>query len=136
VRAAASLHQLGDPGGESILRELLVSESAVSRLIAVEAMASRPDGSWLAIVRELTGAEEPDVRLGAARLMAPHDPELARQVLDQLASEGDLTIRELAEDAVAELPVGDDFHVLRPLLASAQAAVRVRAASRLVALTE
>ena len=135
VRAAASLYQIGDYSGDALLRELLVSESDVSRLIAAEAMAARPDGSWLAIVRELTASQEPEVRLGAARLMAPHDPQLARDVLDRLVAEADLSIGELAGQASADLP-SSDVGTLRQQLAAAAPLVRVRAASRLVALTE
>jgi hypothetical protein len=135
VRDAAALYRVGDASGLDILHTLAASGEAGSRLIAAEALAARPDGSWLSLVRDLTDAAEPEVRLGAARLVAPHDPELARRVLNELANDPNLTIRELASEASADV-AADDLPGLRQLLKpGTDPLVRVRAAGRILAFT-
>lgn len=133
VRAAAGLYAVGDYSGIGLLQELAAHESAATRLIAAEAMASRPDGTWSSLVRDLTNAAEPEVRLGAARLIAPQDPELARSVLGRLMADDNLAIRELATDALDDVPARD-LAALRQLL-KARPSTRVRAADRILDVT-
>ena len=103
VKAAGALYGLNDLSGLQILQDLLQADPATSRLIAVQAMASRPDSLWLDQVRRLTSVAEPEVRVGAARLLVPHDPELARKVLQGAMNDGNPAIRELASDAFGEV---------------------------------
>ena len=64
----------------------------------------------------------------------PIDPALARAVTDALASDPNLAVRELATRAQAELG-GRDLPRLRPLLRSADALTRVKAAGGILAAT-
>jgi HEAT repeat protein len=134
VRAAAALFMTGDDAGLQVLQELSESSAAASRLIAVEAMATRPGPLWLQLVRQLTSSAEPEVRVSAARLVAPHDPELARAALEQLMQHENPVIRDLAFDAVTELPALD-LAALRALMRDGSPLTRVRAAKRVLAMT-
>jgi HEAT repeat protein len=134
TRAAAALFQLGDMSGLTLLRGLFQEESAKSRLIAAQAMASSPDGLWMDQVRRLTSAAEPEVRVGAARLLLPHDPELARQILERGMSDPNPAIRDLASAGLGEAAAGD-LRMLRHFLKLSDRLARVRAAARLLALT-
>ncbi len=134
VKAAGALYSLNDMSGLQILQDLAAAEQSASRLIALQAMASRPDPQWLENVRRLTSAAEPEVRIQAARLLAPHDPEGARQVLEKAGTDGNPAIRELASDAAADLPL-TSFVTLRSLMKSGERVVSVRAAGRVLVLT-
>jgi HEAT repeat protein len=133
VKAAGALYGLNDLSGLQILQDLMQADPPTSRLIAVQAMASRPDSLWLDQVRRLTSVAEPEVRVGAARLLVPHDPELARRVLQDAMNDGNPAIRELASDAFGE--VAADFPTLRQLMKSNDRLTSVRAAGRASALT-
>jgi HEAT repeat protein len=136
VKAAGALLRLKDSSGLPILNEIIAASpsSAIGRLIAADAMAGRPDAEWQALVRDLTQAGEPDVRLSAARLIAPHDPALARSVLEALGSDGNLAIREEAGRALAG-EVAADLATLRAMLRHADPLTRSRAAGRILELT-
>jgi HEAT repeat protein len=134
VKAAGALYGLNDMSGFQILQDLMRAEPSASRLIALQAMASRPDGVWLGQVRQLAGAAEPEVRIQAARLLGPHDPEGARSVLEGVMSDPNPAIREMASDAVGEV-LPSDFPTLRRLMKSGDRLTGVRAASRLMALS-
>ena len=134
VKAAGALYGLNDMSGLQVLQELLVADPSASRLIAVQAMASRPDALWLDHVRRLASAGEPEVRVGAARLLGPHDPEFARQVLQGAMSDGNPAIRELASDAYSDVEASD-FPTLRRLIKSNDRLTSVRAAGRLLAVS-
>jgi HEAT repeat protein len=132
VKAAAALYGLGDMSGAAILQELSAAEAPISRLVAAQAMSSRPDAQWLDQVRQLTSASEPEVRVGAATLVAPHDPELARRVLGEAMKDQNPAIREMASDSILETSA-HDLRALRHLLRSTRPLERVRAASRILA---
>jgi HEAT repeat protein len=134
VQTAGALYRLGDDSGQSILQELLAQTVPSMRLAAADAMSSRPDAAWQTLVRELTSSQDLETRAGAARLIAPHDPELARSVLDPLLTNGNPAIRELAADAAIESGPGD-FTALRHLLRSNERLTRIKAAARVVGLT-
>ena len=114
--------------------ELLASDVPASRLIGAEALASAPDASWMETVRDLTRSGDPTVRLGAARLIAPHDPALARSVMDALASDPNPAVRELASRTMVESSTGD-LKTLRRLLHSDDPFTRVKAAGGILAAT-
>ena len=133
VKAAGALYGLNDMSGLQILQDLMQAEPSASRLIALQAMASRPDAVWLEQVRRLASAAEPEVRVGAARLLGPHDPELARKVLQGAMNDPNPAIREMAADALGRSRP-TDFPTLRRLMKSSDRLTGVRAASRLLAL--
>jgi HEAT repeat protein len=134
VKAAGALMRKGDVSGLPMLQELMADQSPETRIAAAEAMSVSPDATWLAGVRELTQAIDPAIRASAARLVAAHDPELARSVLEPLASHENPAIRELAALAGGDaLP--DDLTKLRPFLKSNHRLTRVRAATRVLLMT-
>lgn len=133
IRAAAALFRLGDTSGEPLLRDLYASEAQKSHLIAAQAMSSRPDGLWMDHVRRLTSASEPEVRIGAATLIAPHDPELAQRVIEREMADSNPAVREMATDALTEV-VATDLRRLRQLLRLPDRLSRARAAGRILAL--
>jgi hypothetical protein len=134
VRAAKALFDLNDPAGESLLTSLLSPEyPPATRLMGVDGMASRPTPAWVEATRSLALTGPPEVRLGAARLLAPHDPPVSEQVLGQLAGDASLAIRESAARIHAESST--NLRQLREFLRHADRATRVAAATRLLALT-
>ena len=133
VKAAGALYALNDMSGLQILQDLLLADPPASRLIAVQAMASRPDPVWLDQVRRLTSVGEPEVRVGAALLLAPHDPEVSRTVLKSVSNDPSPAIRAMASEALVEVGP-NDFPALRHLMKSADRLTSVRAAGRLLAL--
>jgi HEAT repeat protein len=99
-------------------------------------MASRPDASWLAAVRELTGTQDAETRATAAGLLAPHDPDAAARVLDPLMADANPAIRDLAAQVVGETATtSDSLGSLRRILKAASPRARVRAAARVLTLT-
>jgi HEAT repeat protein len=133
VKAAGALFGLGDMSGLPLLQELATSDVASSQLIAAQAMASQPDGQWLDLVRRLTSASEPEIRVGAATLLVPHDPELARRVLDAAMNDGNPAIRDMAGETVVDL-WATDLRGLRQMLKSPNAIARAKAAGRILTL--
>ena len=133
IKAAAALFRLGDMSGLSMLQELYAADAEASRLIAVKAMASAPDSQWLDQVRRLTSAEDPAVRVEAARLIAPHDRELARRSIEQGMADPNPAVREMAAEALSDV-VSTDLRALRHLLRLPDRLARVRAAAHILAL--
>lgn len=134
VKAAGALYGLNDMSGLQILQDLLQAEPSASRLIALQAMAARPDAAWLDQVQRLSSAAEPEVKVGVARLLGPHDPELARKTLQSVMNDPNPAIRALASDAYGDIEA-TDFPTLRQLLKSNDRLTGVRAAGRLLVLT-
>ena len=134
AKAAGALLRLGDDSGVTLLQEMMTDPSPTTRIVAVEEMASRPDGSWQAVTRELTAAQEPEVRAVAGRLIAPFEPELSRTVLASLMKDPNPAIRDLVTREAGEIVV-NDLTTLRAQLKSSDRLARVRAASRVMALT-
>jgi len=133
TRAAAALFGLGDMSGLTLLQGLLVEESAKSRLIAAQAMAASPDTTWMDQVRRLTSAGEPEVRIGAARLLLPHDPEYARPILERGMNDANPAIRDMASESIGEAAAGD-LRSLRFFMSLNDPLGRVRAAARVLVL--
>lgn len=131
TKAAGALYGLNDMSGLSILQDLLQADPTKSRLIALQAMASRPDAAWLEHVQRLSSATEPEVRVGAARLLAPHDPEAARRVLQGVLNDPNPALREMASEAMGEVE-STDLPTLRRLMKSNDRLTGVRAAARLL----
>lgn len=134
VRAAKALFDLNDPAGEPFLTSLLSTEyPPATRLMGVDGMASRPTAAWVEATRSLALTGPSEVRLGAAKLLAPHDPPLSEQVLNQLAGDANLAVRESVSRIHAESST--NLRQLREFLKHADRATRVAAATRLLALT-
>jgi HEAT repeat protein len=133
VKAAGALYSLGDLSGMQTLQELSASDAAVSRLMAVQAMAGRPDATWLEAVRRLTSATEPEVRVGAATLLAPHDPEAARKVLEAAMNDPNPAIREMAGESMIDVTT-TDLRALRQFLRSPKALEQVQAAGQILSI--
>jgi HEAT repeat protein len=133
VKAAGALFRLGDTSGEKILQDLMAEEAPVSHLVALQATASQPTAQWQDRVRRLTSATEPEIRVGAAKLLLPYDPETARKVLEAAASDPNSAIRGMAETTVVDL-AANDLRALRHLLRSTNDLARVRAAGQILTL--
>jgi hypothetical protein len=133
VKAAGALYGVGDMSGIAILTDLASADSSVSRLMAAQAMASQPGSEWQESLRRLTTAPEPEVRVGAAKLLAPYDPETALRVLEAAASDPTPAIRDMAAEVLAEVQAGD-LRALRGLLKSPSPRTKIRAAGRILAL--
>jgi HEAT repeat protein len=131
VKAAGALYGLGDLSGMQTLQELSASDAAVSRLMAAQAMAGRPDARWLDAVRTLTSATEPEVRVGAATLLSPHDPEAARKVLEAAMNDPNPAIREMAGESMIDVTT-TDLRALRQFLRSSKALEQVQAAGQIL----
>jgi HEAT repeat protein len=125
---------LNDTSGLAMLRELLTDASPASRLAGAQALADTPDATWLQVVRDLARTGDPVIRLGAAKLINSHDPELARSVVEGLAGDANLAVRELAGRTQAEIGARD-LPRLRSLLRSADALTRVKAAAGILSAT-
>jgi hypothetical protein len=136
TRAAAALYRLGDPRGTPWLMELAASDVPAGRLVAAEAMASRPDQAWMSLVTELaTTGTDPEIRLGAANLIAPHNPGLARSVAQEMSNNANPAIRELAVGLMVESVSGEGLATLRGLLRTGDERTRLGAATRILVLT-
>lgn len=135
VKAASALLRLNDATGAPVFDELLAAagDSAPSKLVAAEAMAVRPDAAWQSLVRGLLEAQEPDVRLAAARLLAPFDPTAAGAAFRSLQEDANPAIR----DEARRLALGAlrDLTVLRAGLRDADPLTRVGSADRILQLT-
>jgi HEAT repeat protein len=136
VRLAASgaLFQLGDPSGEPLLRQLAGSERSSERRVAALWLSSRPDEAWKSLVRGLASDPDGPTRLDAAKLIAEHDPALARAIFDSLRGDQNLAVREESELALAQSPVSG-FQALRQFLRTGTGLVKVKAAARILVIT-
>jgi hypothetical protein len=133
-KAAAALYALGDLTGLPFLQELAAQENPAGRLMAAQAMASQPGPEWQEHVRQLTSAAAPEVRVGAARLLLPHQPQVARPILEGAMNDPNPAIRELASESIVEvLPVAD-LRLLRQMLKTTDLVVRARGAGRILEL--
>jgi HEAT repeat protein len=131
--AAAALYRLDDDSGLLLLNQLLASEHSAVRLAAAEALSVRSGGGWQEVARVLMSDPDPEVQIGAARLVAPFDQSLAEGVLGRLAQSENLAIREESGRVLAGHVVSD-FVALRRLLRNQEGGTSVRAAGRLLDL--
>lgn len=134
LNAAASLALLDDASGSAVLREFEDSEHDGVRIGAVQAMASRPDASWQGRVRQLMDSQDPVVSINAAVLLAPHDPQAARAVMERYRGASNPAVREAAERALSG-EIASDFPTLRAYLRAGDSALRVKAGSRILTLS-
>lgn len=147
--AARSLSLMGDSGGVPFLRQMLVFDPAreVEGAIVTPGAADRlqidaaealsplgPNPDWMNTARRLVGSPDPQVRIIAARLIAPQDQPLAKDVLESLLQDPNGGIREWATEVLAGRVAGD-FVTLRRLVRSTDAYSRSLAAARIVELT-
>lgn len=134
ARSALALYRLNDDSGISIVSKLRESESAADRLNTAEAMLARSDPAWLDLARGLIQAEEPEIRVHAARLLADREPQLAQATLDELSRHANPVIREMAVRTMPDAAAGD-LATLRRLLRAEDGEARARAAARIIELT-
>jgi len=140
---------MGDSGGVAFLRERLVFDPAreVEGAIvtpgagdylqaqAAEALAPLgPNADWINTARRLLGSPDPQARLLAAKVIAPQDQPVAKDVLEALLLDSNPGISQEATDILASRVAGD-FVTLRRLLRSADAYSQALAAARIVELT-
>jgi len=97
-------------------------------------MAGTPPPSWQGIVKALLTEPDEGVQLGAARLIAPYDPQAAAETLERLGRSENVTVREEAARAYMKRVAGD-FASLRRYLRSQDTVASVRAADRILELT-
>jgi HEAT repeat protein len=132
--AASALARFHDESGLAVLHELEGSEHAMVRVSALEALSVDPNPAWVSSVLGLLQDPDPQVRLAAAKLAAPHDLAAAQRAIEGLQADSNLAIREAASQVFIER-LATDFAVLRRLLHAADVVTRVRAASRILELT-
>ena len=132
--AAGALYKMNDLTGLSLLQRQLTSEYSTLRVGAAEQMASRPDGTWMQVVRALVTDQDPHVRLRAAKLIAPFELDLAKQTLESLLVDNNQAIRQLAGMTIADR-TATDFVTVRRLLRTTDMPTRMRAAGRILELT-
>jgi len=132
--AAGALYRLGDMSGANFLQELQGSEHAGLRLSAAEATSSSPDPNWQNLVRGLVLDTQPEIRIRAAQLIAPYDPELARTTLEKVLGDENIGIRQLASTVYVQHVAGD-FALLRRFLRNADPQIRAQAGGRILELT-
>ena len=134
--AAVALARMGDPDGQAFVDKMLQSDVPDLRLMAAEAFEGRP-GAWMAAVAPLLDNRDGTIRLEAARLLAPVNPEAARRVLSEAASDANPVVRSEAvrimEETTTTVPAVADLPQARKLLREKDPAVRVYAAGVLLA---
>ena len=135
--AAVALALLGDSAGEQAVSGMLDSQVPDIRLMAAEAWRGQ-DGPWVSAVMPLLDNQDGLIRLRAAGLIAPVNPDAARRVLDQASGDPNPVVRSeaLAITARAALdhPTVADLPGLRKRLRDADPAVRMYAAAAIMAV--
>ncbi len=133
AKAASALLRMGDSEGLPVLDAMAADDNPTIRLSAAVGLAGgSPDARWMSLVRELAGNPSPEIRVVAAGLLAPHDPEFARNVLDGLANDANPAIRELASMTYGDVVTTFDLSTLRRLLRQPLPLTTVRAAARIL----
>jgi HEAT repeat protein len=133
--AAGALHRLGDPRGTAFLRKNLSSDHEMVRGQAAEELAAvAEDTSWVPVAKQLIASPDPEMRLLAARLIAPQDEAQARAVFENLMTEQNPAIREAAGHALVNATTSD-FASLRRRLRGDPVG-RALAAGRVLELTK
>ena len=133
VRAwsAVGLFRLQDPMGLQQVDQMLASQVPDLQLLAAEAWDGQP-GPWVGALRPLLANRDGLVRFEAARLIAPVDPEAAKQVFSEGLADPNPLVRvesaRLAGEVAPEQPSALDWPRLRQLLRSTDATARLRAA--------
>ena len=134
--AAVALARMGDPDGQAFVDKMLDSDVPDLRLMAAEAFDGRP-GKWTSAIAPLLENRDGTLRLEAARLLAPVNPEAARRVLSEAATDPNPVVRSEAvrimEETSTTVPAVADLPQARRLLREKDPAVRVFAAGVLLA---
>ncbi|HXG57127.1 MAG TPA: HEAT repeat domain-containing protein [Vicinamibacterales bacterium] len=100
--AAVALARLGDPAGQEEVSRMLAMDVPDIKLMAAAAWDGRP-GPWIDTVRPLLANQDGLVRLEAARLIAPIDPDAARLVLHEALNNENPVVRSESTKVVEEL---------------------------------
>ena len=135
VSSAVALARMGDDTGRSMVEDLLASPVPDLRIMAAEAWNGQP-GPWVEAIRPLLDNPDGLVRFQAAELVAPVDPEAARRVLEDAATNENPAIRAEAgriATSLASQTSGADLAALRRLLRDSDMTVRLRAAGAVLA---
>jgi HEAT repeat protein len=144
--AARALALMGDGAGTPFLRQMLVftpdghaagadDAGDMLQIQAAEGLAPLgPNPDWINTARRLAGSPNPQVRMLAAKVIAPQDQSLAKDTLEGLLRDSNSGIREMATEILASRVAGD-FVTLRGLVRSPDAYARTLAAARIVELT-
>ena len=134
--AAVALARMGDPDGQAFVDTMLQSEVPDLRLMAAEAFEGRP-GAWMSAIAPLLDNRDGTIRLEAARLLAPVNPEAAKRVLSEAASDANPVVRSEAVRIMGEtsatVPAVADLPQARRLLREKDSAITVYAAGVLLA---
>ena len=135
--AAVALAQMGDREGQAIVERMLQSTVPDIRLLAAEAWTGQ-DGPWVGAIMPLLENKDGTIRLQAARLIAPVNPDLARRTLNQAAGDENPVIRAEVAKAMkllaADVPQATDIRELRRLLRDRDIGVQLHAAGTLLAI--
>jgi HEAT repeat protein len=134
--AAVALARLGDATGQAEVDKMLGSEIPDLQLLAAGAWDGE-SGPWVGAIRPLLDNRDGLIRFQAARLIAPVDPDAARQVLNEGLADPNPVVRtesahQLAEVVEAHPEILDPAR-LRQLLRLPDPMLRLRAASALLA---
>lgn len=136
ISATVALARLGDADARPRVEGLLSSNVADVRLLAAEAWEGRA-GPWVEAVRPLLNDPMGLVRLQAARLIAPVDPDAAAATLGRATQDDNPVVRAAATRIVEERAEKGvlllDLPTLRRLLRDPDSAIRLSAASALLA---
>jgi HEAT repeat protein len=133
VRAwsAVGLARLQDAAGLAQVDKMLNSNVPDLQLLAAEAWDGE-SGPWVAALRPLLANRDGLVRFQAARLMAPIDPDAARQVFSEGLSDANPVVRvesaRLVAQTAGERPDSLDLPRLRQMLRTSDATIRLTAA--------
>ncbi|MEO7190771.1 MAG: HEAT repeat domain-containing protein [Vicinamibacterales bacterium] len=131
---ARALYRLHDYSGVSLLQTLQTSEAPLLRVQALEAMSSEVGPPWIDAVRVLLSDADPQVRLLAARLIAPYDSGAASAAFNALMTDSNIAIQEAAGRVYVEQVV-TDVAAMRRYFRSGDPLTRVTSANRLLELT-
>lgn len=135
--ASVALARLGDPAGRDAVTAMVASPVPDVRLMTAEAWDGQ-NGPWVAAVLPLLDNPDGDIRLRAARLVAPFHPEAARRTLEQAAGDPNPVIRSEALKTTSALALRDPsiagLPALRARLRDPDPAVRLYAAAGVLAL--
>jgi len=131
--AAVALSALDDPDAMPVVEQMSASPAADVRLMAARALAARGDAGWRTAADGLLGSEDPLVRVHAAELVLSREPndERAKGALAKAEASDNPVVQESAAAAAASTARGD-LPLLRRLLRSPAALIRLRAAESLL----
>jgi HEAT repeat protein len=137
VRAwsAVGMARLQDQAGQTQVDQMLSSDVPDLQLLAAEAWDGEP-GPWVAALRPLLSNRDGLIRFHAAKMIAPIDPEAAKQVFSEGLSDTNPVVRTESARLVSQVaesrPDALDIPRLRQLLRSTDATARLQSAVALL----